>query len=254
MPATIPKVTIERKYAVRNVAEAKEISRNWLKEIQLDNTISFGLPEVDDRYHIWRVPLVGRDSKKRLGEIVIDAYSSVILSEQTTTPQVLEARLLGRKNEQAAKPTNGQAMVSFLRNSVISGDCEHALQDLPAESVDLVFTSPPYFNARPEYEDYLSYDEYLLKMRKVIHQAHRVLAEGRFLSLTCPRYSFAEPPAAKLPDDWRCLSICTRFSNKKAMTLLTTLFGLNPKAQVGLPGAVVVLLPTATHYNTNPSP
>jgi DNA modification methylase len=54
------------------------------------------------------------------------------------------------------------------------------LQDLPAGSVDLIFTSPPYYNARVEYTDYLTYEEYLLKIRKVIQQAHRVLAEGRF--------------------------------------------------------------------------
>jgi hypothetical protein len=28
--------------------------------MQLENAISFGLPEVDDRYHIWRVPLLSR--------------------------------------------------------------------------------------------------------------------------------------------------------------------------------------------------
>ena len=46
--------------------------------------------------------------------------------------------------------------------------------------VDLVFTSPPYYNARPEYNDYITYEEYLLKIRKIIHNVHRVLSEGRF--------------------------------------------------------------------------
>jgi len=51
---------------------------------------------------------------------------------------------------------------------------------MPSESVDLIFTSPPYYNARPEYSDYLSYEDYLLKLRKIIHECHRVLNEGRF--------------------------------------------------------------------------
>lgn len=63
---------------------------------------------------------------------------------------------------------------------VALGDSEEILQDLPAESIDLVFTSPPYFNARPEYTDYITYEEYLLKIRKVIQNTHRVLNEGRF--------------------------------------------------------------------------
>jgi len=52
---------------------------------------------------------------------------------------------------------------------------------MPACSVDLIFTSPPYFNARPEYTDYITYEEYLHKLRKIIHAAHRVLNEGRFI-------------------------------------------------------------------------
>jgi DNA modification methylase len=70
-----------------------------------------------------------------------------------------------------------------LRNTIAHGDCEKILLDLPAESVHLVFTSPPYFNARREYTDYIDYEEYLLKMRKVINTVHRVLAEGRFFVL-----------------------------------------------------------------------
>ena len=51
---------------------------------------------------------------------------------------------------------------------------------MPAESVDLVFTSPPYFNARPEYSEYDEYSDYLAFMRQVIRACARVLSEGRF--------------------------------------------------------------------------
>ena len=40
--------------------------------------------------------------------------------------------------------------VSPLLNTVVCGDCRDVLDRLPERSVDLVFTSPPYFNARPE--------------------------------------------------------------------------------------------------------
>jgi DNA modification methylase len=69
---------------------------------------------------------------------------------------------------------------SELRNTIIQGDAEETLAELPAESVDLVFTSPPYFNARPDYTEYEAYEEYLSKMRRVIQQCHRLLSEGRF--------------------------------------------------------------------------
>lgn len=70
--------------------------------------------------------------------------------------------------------------MSSLRNTIAQGDSEELLQELPAGSVNLIFTSPPYYNARPEYTDYITYEEYLLKIRKIIQNAHRILAEGCF--------------------------------------------------------------------------
>lgn len=179
-----PSVALNRKYAVTTVSDAKKIAKNWLVSFNLENAVDFGLPEVDDRYHVWRVPLVRQGTNKRVGEVVLDAYNSMVLAEETTKPDVIESRLLGRTSSTAAK--SGQTQIpeqmqaSFVRNTVILGDCELALLEMPSQSVDLIFTSPPYFNARPEYEDYLTYEEYLLKMRRVIHNCHQVLCEGRF--------------------------------------------------------------------------
>lgn len=178
-------VAEKRRYSILDVQSAKKVASVWLERAELENAIDFGLPEVDDRYHVWRVPLIARSNGERLGEVVIDARNSLILEGKSTDPATLEARLLGRQ----AKPnavrrkshkTNGKYELSDVRNTIAAGDCEEILQELPAESVDLVFTSPPYYNARPEYADYITYDEYLLKLRKVIHNVHRVLSEGRF--------------------------------------------------------------------------
>lgn len=174
-------VAERRKYHVLNVEAARKTAHVWLETIELDTAVTFGLPEIDDRYHIWRVPLVGKDSKERVGEVVIDAYTSLLLQDKSTSPDVLEARLLKRKTTNNTKKRQKKSYrPSNLRNTIALGDSEHILQDLPEESIDLVFTSPPYYNARPEYEDYVSYDDYLLKMRKVIRACHRVLNEGRF--------------------------------------------------------------------------
>jgi DNA modification methylase len=189
-PADVPKkhrsstVAASRRYAVECVGEAKSIASGWLKTFSLEKAVDFGLPEVDDRYHIWRVPLVNPGGSKRVGEVVIDAYTSLVSVEDTTAPDVIEARLLGRNERETPAGTgNGssvQSALSYVRNTVILGDSECALLDMPSQSVDLIFTSPPYYNARPEYEDYLSYESYLLKMRRIIHNCHRVLGEGRF--------------------------------------------------------------------------
>lgn len=173
-------ITKKRNYKITTVEQAKTVSRNFLKSIELEKAIEFGLPEVDDRYHIWRVPVKSKNNES-IGEIVIDAISTLINEKKTTNREVLESRLLGRKNGKEVKG-NGHSIpkISNLRNTIGLGDSEILLQETPSESIDLVFTSPPYYNARPEYSEYLTYEEYLLKIRKIIHQAHRVLNEGRF--------------------------------------------------------------------------
>jgi len=175
-------VAEERKYLVRKVSEAKKIANIWLKKIQLENVICFGLPEIDDRYHIWRVPLLNNISKERIGELVIDARTTLVVENKTTSPKTLEHRLLGRNKKRKGKKLRDKKeyLISSLRNTIAWGDSEDILDELPAESVNLVFTSPPYFNARPEYNDFIDYEEYLLKMKKIIHKIHRVLSEGRF--------------------------------------------------------------------------
>lgn len=174
-------VAEKRKYNVLNVQDARAVTQAWLETIDLHGAISLGLPEVDDRYHVWRVPLVGKDSHERVGEVVIDAYTSLLLKDKSTTPEVLEARLLKRRTVKNSAPAREKGyQLSNLRNTIALGDAAEILQDFPEECVDLIFTSPPYYNARPEYEDYVSYEAYLLKMRQVIRAGHRVLNEGRF--------------------------------------------------------------------------
>jgi len=174
-------VSEKRGYLLRTVAEAKEIVLNWLREINLVNAIKLGLPEVDDRYHIWRVPLCN-DQKKTVGEVVIDAYTTEILADRTTRTEIIIARLLKQDESKLEnrKKTKKEYKLSSLRNTIGFGDCGELLEEMPAESVDLIFTSPPYFNARPEYSEFEEYESYLLKLRQVIRKCHRVLSEGRF--------------------------------------------------------------------------
>lgn len=179
---TKPLVAELRRYLVTTVAQAKQITTTWLSEIELAQVVKLGLPEIDDRYHVWRVPLCSAADDHKIGEVVIDAYTTVILYEKTTTPVMLEARLLKKDEQRATRRDRPKReyRISPLRNTIGLGDCVDLLEEMPAESVDLIFTSPPYFNARPEYSDYEQYEQYLMKMRQVIKRAHRVLNEGRF--------------------------------------------------------------------------
>ena len=173
-----PTVAERRRYAVQTVEEAKAIASQRMSAFNLEAAVAFGLPEVDDRSDVWRVPLLAAAGSNRVGEVVIDAQTTLVVERQSTSLEMLEERLLHRA-EPRPPSRSSPVVLSNLRNTIGCGDSADLLQELPAGSVDLVFTSPPYYNARPEYTDYVTYEAYLLELRKVIQQTARVLGEGR---------------------------------------------------------------------------
>ncbi len=70
-------------------------------------------------------------------------------------------------------------------HKLIFGDSEN-MKELDNNSVHLVVTSPPYFNAPFDYPDlFPSYDAYLDKMTKVAREIKRVLCPGRIVCIVC---------------------------------------------------------------------
>ena len=70
----------------------------------------------------------------------------------------------------------------FMKNVVVYGDVLETLKYVPDESINLTFTSPPYYNAR-DYSIYPSYKEYILFLAAVFKEIYRVTKEGRFFIL-----------------------------------------------------------------------
>lgn len=60
-------IALERGYMVLTAEQARQIAIEWLKVGRLENAIALGLPEVDDRYHLWRVPLLSKASGEQVG-------------------------------------------------------------------------------------------------------------------------------------------------------------------------------------------
>lgn len=177
-------VAQKRSYEIQTTASAKRIAGDLIKDFGLKDEVSFGLPEVDDRSHIWRVPVRRLYGGTKIGEVVINAKNGSIDLGKTTKKTFFEKRLkvtealilkLNKKKETYT--------LSSLPNTIGQGDSEELLKKIPAGSVDLVFTSPPYYNARPEYREYSDYSEYLEKMRRIIRGCHSALADGRFFVL-----------------------------------------------------------------------
>ena len=164
--------------------DARRLARTWLQEClpeHFSDAVSLGLPEWDDRLECWRVALVPADNPgQAVGEIQIDRTGEIL---RAPAPTMVEERLSSlRRNRQPGR-TGRKSRIAFppAPNKVILGDCRAVLAGFPPGSAQLVFTSPPYFNAKPECAEYVDYPSYLEYLGKVFDACHAILAEGRFL-------------------------------------------------------------------------
>ena len=62
------------------------------------------------------------------------------------------------------------------------GDCLELMKDIPDGSVDMVLTSPPYYNAK-DYSNYESYEDYLIQMTDIFSACKRLMYSGSFLCI-----------------------------------------------------------------------
>ena len=122
-------------------------------------------------YQMFRTCLYKSNEDSRfqvLRQKIIEYYHNEVINKMNT---YYEFRQRKHKVQHTAKITSPLLLV---------GDAEVTLKQLPAEAVQLIFTSPPYYNAR-EYSDYSSYTSYLEKMGRVFSECNRVLEAGRFV-------------------------------------------------------------------------
>lgn len=88
-----------------------------------------------------------------------------------------------KKNHQDEYNDSDKDFNKFINNTesnlkVIWGDCLNALKKMDSESINLMVTSPPYYNAR-EYSQWKDIHEYLDDMRMIIRETYRVLDNHR---------------------------------------------------------------------------
>lgn len=84
---------------------------------------------------------------------------------------------------QSSTSSIDKKLVDFINKNddgvkVVWGDCLKVLKSLSSESIGLMVTSPPYYNAR-EYSHWENLNSYLEDMRKIIREAYRVLDNHR---------------------------------------------------------------------------
>lgn len=169
------------KFAKGSTSKARELALLWITENlpNLSGDIDCGLPEYDDRLDVWRVSL--KPSKgivSSIGEVKIDRSLTKVVDYPDIN--ILLERFSKSKKQPEFRSKKGLFYPAPIPNKVILGDSIKVLENFPPDTAQLIVTSPPYYNARTEYSEYVDYQEYLDFLRKVIVRCHAILSEGRF--------------------------------------------------------------------------
>ena len=157
-------------------ADVRRVAKRWVAG-RLQG-VELGLPEYDDRLGVWRVALVApHNEREPIGEVRV-AQGKVVFSSDLT---LAERRV--KQATRAMRQRKRSNAIAFrpVPSRLVLGDASEVLTSYPPDTAQLVFTSPPYFNAKPECHESEGYSDYLALLRKVFSACHRILSEGRFL-------------------------------------------------------------------------
>lgn len=88
-----------------------------------------------------------------------------------------------KEDYQKKTSNSNKALMEFIHNDptsikIIWGDAYKTLKQMDSESIHLMVTSPPYYNAR-EYSKWSNLKEYLDDMERIIRECYRVLDNHR---------------------------------------------------------------------------
>ncbi len=91
--------------------------------------------------------------------------------------------IVKKKYQLEDSPNYNKELYNFVKNNnkkvkILWGNCLDHLKNLPSESIHLMVTSPPYYNAR-DYSIWENLQKYLDDMRIIIKESYRVLDNHR---------------------------------------------------------------------------
>ena len=164
--------------------DVRLVALDWLRNelpAPVAEVVDLGLPEWDQRLGCWRVALVASGNLHQpVGEIQVDQTGAV---RRAPSAAMVGERLTGVRPRRQSRGKGVGEQIAFppIPNKALLGDCRAALSEFPPDSAQLVFTSPPYFNAKPECAEYVDYLSYLEFLGAAFDACHAVLSEGRFL-------------------------------------------------------------------------
>ncbi|MDE7317403.1 MAG: site-specific DNA-methyltransferase [Helicobacter sp.] len=123
-------------------------------------------------YQMFRTCLYKSKEDARFADLrdrILRHYNNEVMQK------MLEYSIFRQQKKMSLKPQR-----KILKPSLLVGDNRITLNKIQEQQIQLIFTSPPYYNARL-YSDYKSYHDYLDSMKDTLKQCYRILENGRFI-------------------------------------------------------------------------
>ena len=169
-------ILIKMYHSVLTVEEKREVVSSIGRQKDIDLIYSF-LEEnafkknyMDVIYQMFRTTLVYYSDNrfKKLCEKMKKFYNNEVMDK------MYEYKMAARFDKKRLHPS------SIVKPLLLEGDSSKTMKYIKDGDINLIFTSPPYYNAR-EYSDYINYEKYLEDLKKVFIECYRVLQDGRFI-------------------------------------------------------------------------
>ncbi len=171
----MPSKTLTNEDGLKNLNGTERIQNTYL--ISFEYLIQHNIKHLEKIFSKRNI----EDLKNRLNTYSLDGLNNqhiVRIFSQEYLKIVRENYLLSSNNQELDLKLNNFINKEKNKIKVVWGDSYNFLKKLESESIQLMVTSPPYYNAR-DYSQWDNIEKYLNDMRKIIKESYRVLDNHR---------------------------------------------------------------------------
>ena len=129
--------------------------------------------------------LIKMFSEEELSEMfqLLSHFKGQTIQEYVDYFDKIYCSMVKKQYQKKTSPNFDPKLCEFIENKdsqikIIWGDCYEVLKRMKSESVHLMITSPPYYNAR-EYSQWENLNDYFIDMKKILLECYRVLDNHR---------------------------------------------------------------------------
>ena len=155
----------------REIVSSIGRQNNDTKILKFINQNAFNCGFMDLVYQMYRTCLYRGEKREfnNLGNKILKYFNNEMLFK-------MKAYYDYRQNKKNLEIKTKQ----FSNPTLLCGDNVYTLKKIQDKQIQLIFTSPPYYNARV-YSNYKSYEDYLQNMALTLKECFRILEDGRFI-------------------------------------------------------------------------